>query len=182
MARLVELDNSSSRQVSQSRMDPRRVVYSPIARMVLIFSSTSIPNIIISVVLFLSLVFTCSSRRSPYHAIHHHRTSRLPSRLTPPLVKSSPCSNNPFLSTCSSLTLNRGSSSFDLGGGSLLPEDSVPARGRRERMFRRYHYLMYIKLVFSKLKKEYARLSFNLVHIVLLYTGTVREAFKTYKR
>ena len=146
LACLVELGNSSSRQVAQSRMIPRRVVSLPIARMV---QTTSF--IKISTFIFLSLVLSCSSRRSPYHVRSYYKPSYQPAKLTPALAKSSSCSSNPFLSTCSSLTLNPRWIYSDLGGGVLLPEDSIPARGRREKLFRRYHYLQYIRLVFQKL-------------------------------
>eukprot|EP00091_Calanus_sinicus_P005549 TRINITY_DN15991_c0_g1_i1.p1 TRINITY_DN15991_c0_g1~~TRINITY_DN15991_c0_g1_i1.p1 ORF type:complete len:209 (-),score=84.54 TRINITY_DN15991_c0_g1_i1:16-570(-) len=111
----------------------------------------------ISTFIFLSLVISCSSRRSPYHVRPYYKPSYQPAKLTPALAKSSSCSSNPFLSTCSSLSLNPRWLYSDLGGGVLLPEDSIPARGRREKLFRRYHYLQYIRLVFQKLKKEYAR-------------------------
>ena len=67
------------------------------------------------------------------------------------------CSSNPFVTSCSSLTLNPRWISSELGGGAFLPENSIPARGRRDKLFRRYHYLQYISLVFNKLKREYAR-------------------------
>ena len=152
LARLVELDNSSSRQVSQSRMDPRRVVSPPIARMVRTGFVLKI-----SIVFLSSLILSCNTRRSPYYVKSSHRASYRPTKLTPALSKSSSCSSNPFLSTCSSLTLNPRWIYSDLGGGELLPEDSIPARGRREKLFRRYHYLQYMGLVFQKLKREYAR-------------------------
>ena len=156
LAGLVGLNKSSFRQ-AQSRMDPRRVASPPIARMVRTVSSRSHTSTMISLSIFLSLVLSCSSRRPPYHIRSYHKPTYQPTKPSPPLVKSSSCSTNPFMSTCSSLTLNSGWIYSDLGGGSLLPEDTVPARGRRERLFRRYHYLQYIKLVFQKLKQEYAR-------------------------
>merc|ERR1711892_1637587 len=124
----------------------------PIARMV-----RTVSVLKISIVLLFSLIVSCNTRRSPYYVKSSHRASYRPTKLTPALSKSSSCSSNPFLSTCSSLTLNPRWIYSDLGGGELLPEDSIPARGRREKLFRRYHYLQYIRLVFQKLKREYAR-------------------------
>merc|ERR1711872_739764 len=65
----------------------------------------------------------------------------------------SACASNSSLSGCSNLVL----SSSGLGGAVILPENSIRARGTREKLFRRYYYLQYLKIVFAELKREYAR-------------------------
>jgi len=45
------------------------------------------------------------------------------------------------------------------GGGvnGIVPESAIPATGRRGRLWRRYYYLQYLKLLYNKYKTEYTR-------------------------
>ena len=53
------------------------------------------------------------------------------------------------------------SSSF-LGnaGSEIIPESAIPASGRRGRLWRRYYYMQYLRLLYNKYKKEYARFGY----------------------
>jgi len=42
-------------------------------------------------------------------------------------------------------------------GGGIIPESAIPATGRRGRLWRRYYYLQYLKLLYNRYKNEYAR-------------------------
>jgi len=39
----------------------------------------------------------------------------------------------------------------------VVPESAIPAAGRKGRLWRRFYYLQYLKLLYNKLKAEYAR-------------------------
>ena len=41
--------------------------------------------------------------------------------------------------------------------GGLVPESAVPAVTRRGKLWRRFYYLQYIKLLYKRYKAEYAR-------------------------
>lgn len=42
-------------------------------------------------------------------------------------------------------------------GDRVVPESAIPAAGRSGRLWRRFYYLQYLKLLYNKLKAEYAR-------------------------
>merc|ERR1711874_258611 len=42
-------------------------------------------------------------------------------------------------------------------GSEIIPESAIPASGRRGRLWRRYYYMQYLRLLYNKYKKEYAR-------------------------
>jgi len=39
----------------------------------------------------------------------------------------------------------------------VVPESAIPASGKKGRLWRRFYYLQYLKLLYNRLKKEYAR-------------------------
>merc|ERR1711892_1135404 len=43
------------------------------------------------------------------------------------------------------------------GGSGIIPESAIPASGRRGRLWRRYYYLQYLKLLYNRYKTDYAR-------------------------
>ena len=46
-------------------------------------------------------------------------------------------------------------------GDRVVPESAIPAAGRSGRLWRRFYYLQYLKLLYNKLKAEYARFVFK---------------------
>ena len=61
-------------------------------------------------------------------------------------------------SGCGGCGLGAGAGTFLGGGGDrVVPESAIPAAGRKGRLWRRFYYLQYLKLLYNKLKTEYAR-------------------------
>jgi len=58
------------------------------------------------------------------------------------------------------------------GGSGIIPESAIPASGRRGRLWRRYYYMQYLRLLYNKYKKEYAR---EYYYGGSRYTGTYPE-------
>merc|ERR1711874_400785 len=56
-------------------------------------------------------------------------------------------------------------------GSEIIPESAIPASGRRGRLWRRYYYMQYLRLLYNKYKKEYARE----YYYGSRYTGTYPE-------
>ena len=50
-----------------------------------------------------------------------------------------------------------GGSFLSSGKDRVVPESALPAAGSKGRLWRRFYYLQYLKLLYNKLKKEYAR-------------------------
>jgi len=60
--------------------------------------------------------------------------------------------------TCTSACTSCGSGTFlSSSGDRVVPESAIPAAGRKGRLWRRFYYLQYLKLLYNKLKAEYAR-------------------------
>ena len=59
----------------------------------------------------------------------------------------------------------------------MVPESAIPAAGRKGRLWRRFYYLQYLKLLYNKLKAEYARydmmFSFILFQFNILVSTTL---------
>ena len=49
-------------------------------------------------------------------------------------------------------------------GDRVVPESAIPAGGRKGRLWRRFYYLQYLKLLYNKLKAEYAREYYRTKH------------------
>ena len=61
-------------------------------------------------------------------------------------------------SGCGGCGLGAAAGTFLGGGGDrVVPESAIPAAGRKGRLWRRFYYLQYLKLLYNKLKTEYAR-------------------------
>eukprot|EP00091_Calanus_sinicus_P008608 TRINITY_DN20741_c0_g1_i1.p1 TRINITY_DN20741_c0_g1~~TRINITY_DN20741_c0_g1_i1.p1 ORF type:complete len:212 (+),score=35.08 TRINITY_DN20741_c0_g1_i1:183-818(+) len=56
-------------------------------------------------------------------------------------------------------------------GTGIIPESAIPASGRRGRLWRRYYYMQYLRLLYNKYKQEYARE----YYYGSRYTGTYPE-------
>jgi len=50
-----------------------------------------------------------------------------------------------------------GGSYLGNAGSEIVPESAIPAQGRRGRLWRRYYYMQYLRLLYNKYKEEYAR-------------------------
>ena len=61
------------------------------------------------------------------------------------------CGLDPYYSTC-----GRSRTSLSTSGDRVVPESAIPAAGRKGKLWRRFYYLQYLKLLYTKLKREYA--------------------------
>jgi len=60
-------------------------------------------------------------------------------------------------------------------GSEIIPESAIPASGRRGRLWRRYYYMQYLRLLYNKYKKEYARE----YYYGSSYTGTLEDSLSS---
>jgi len=60
-------------------------------------------------------------------------------------------------------------------GSEIIPESAIPASGRRGRLWRRYYYMQYLRLLYNKYKKEYARE----YYYGSRYTGTLEDSLSS---
>jgi len=78
------------------------------------------------------------------------------------------CGLDPYYGGCGNFGGSCGSGGCGVGlsgvgvgavgtGGGIIPESAIPATGRRGRLWRRYYYLQYLKLLYNRYKNEYAR-------------------------
>jgi len=100
------------------------------------------------------------------------RRLRPPSNLFPATFdQQRRCSLDPYYGGCGNTGVGCGSGGCGGGGGysdtsyvgtgvgsgSIIPESAIPASGRRGRLWRRYYYLQYLKLLYNRYKTDYAR-------------------------
>ena len=71
------------------------------------------------------------------------------------------CGLDPYYSACA----GAGQGTFlSTAGDRVVPESAIKAGGRKGRLWRRFYYLQYLKLLYNKLKAEYAREYYRTKH------------------
>lgn len=63
------------------------------------------------------------------------------------------CGLDPYYSACG----GRATTFLSASADRVVPESAIPAGGRKGKLWRRFYYLQYLKLLYKKLKAEYAR-------------------------
>ena len=69
------------------------------------------------------------------------------------------CALDPYYSACGQTTTFLSNS-----GDAVVPESAIKAGGRKGKLWRRFYYLQYLKLLYNKLKAEYAREYYRTKH------------------
>ena len=108
---------------------------------------------------------TCSQTRLLPSLARGWATSRsVVRRLSPPSYLwpssydlSRRCGLDPYYSSCGGCSRGCQGTFLSASGDRVVPESAIPASGRKGRLWRRFYYLQYIKLLYTKLKAEYAR-------------------------
>jgi len=78
------------------------------------------------------------------------------------------CGLDPYYSACGgrarTVAVSGHNTFLSTSGDRVVPESAIPAGGRKGRLWRRFYYLQYLKLLYNKLKAEYAREYYRTKH------------------
>ena len=67
------------------------------------------------------------------------------------------CGLDPYYSHCSGCSRGCQGTFLSASGDRVVPESAIPAAGRKGKLWRRFYYLQYLKVLYTKLKAEYAK-------------------------